>query len=81
MMYFVTRVNFNATTGKQSNSIQMYTDLISAQKRFYTLLAADIDSADYSYELVQIVDERGAVLASQVFDNREPAPVQEGGAD
>jgi hypothetical protein len=81
MMYFVTRVNFNATTGKQSNSIQMYTDLVAAQKRFYTLLAADIDSADYSYELVQIVDERGAVLASQVFDNREPAPVQEGGAD
>lgn len=69
-MYFVTRVNFNATTGKQNNSIQMYTDLVQAQKRFYTLMAADIDNADYSYEMVQIVDERGAVLASQVFDNR-----------
>ena len=80
-MYFVTRVNFNATTGKQSNSIQMYTDLISAQKRFYTVLAADIDNADYSYEMVQIVDEHGMVLASQVFDNWEPAPVQVGGAD
>lgn len=72
-MYFVTRVNFNATTGKQSNSIQMYTDLVSAQKRFYTVLASDIDNADYSYEMVQIVDEHGMVLASQVFDNREAA--------
>lgn len=70
-MYFVTRVNFNATTGKQANSIQMFNDLVAAQKRFYTLLAADIDNADYSYELVQIVDERGMVLSSQVFDNRE----------
>ena len=77
-MYFVTRVNFNATTGVQSNSIQMYTDLVQAQKRFYTLLASDIDRADFSYEMVQIVDETGIVLSSQVFDNRvQPEPVEE----
>ena len=69
-MYFVTRVNFNATTGVQSNSIQMFNDLVQAQKRFYSVLAADIDSENYSYEMVQIVDEKGLVLASQVFDNR-----------
>lgn len=77
-MYFVTRVNFNATTGVQSNSIQMFTDLVQAQKRFYTLLASDIDRADFSYEMVQIVDETGIVLSSQVFDNRvQPEPVEE----
>ena len=59
MKYFVHRVNFNATTGKQSNSTQTYTDLVQAQKRYYNILAADIDAADYSYELVQIIDERG----------------------
>lgn len=69
-MYFVTRVNFNATTGVQSNSIQMFNDLIQAQKRFYNVLAADIDSENYSYEMVLIVSENGLVLASQVFDNR-----------
>ena len=69
-MYFVTRVYFNAITGVQSNSIQMYTDLVQAQKRFYTILASDIDKNDYSYELVQIVDERGLTLATQAFDNR-----------
>lgn len=74
MMYFVTRVNFDQT-GKQSNSIQMFTDLVQAQKRFYSVLASDIDSENYQFEMVQIVDETGAVLASQVFDNRPtPAP-------
>lgn len=71
-MFFVVRVNFNQE-GKQTNSIQMYTDLVQAQKRFYTLLASDIDSDKYQYELVLIVDERGFVLSSQVFDNRAPA--------
>lgn len=77
-MYFVTRVNFNQE-GKQSNSIQMFTDLVKAQKRFYNVLAADIDNENYQFEMVQIVDEKGQVLASQVFDNRvQPEPEVEG---
>lgn len=77
-MYFVTRVNFNQE-GKQSNSIQMFTDLVKAQKRFYNVLAADIDNENYQFEMVQIVDEKGPVLASQVFDNRvQPEPEVEG---
>lgn len=75
-MFFVVRVNFNQE-GKQTNSIQMYTDLVQAQKRFYTLLASDIDSDKYQYELVLIVDERGLVLSSQVFDNRTPEETAE----
>lgn len=75
-LYFVMRVNFNATTGQQSNSIQTYNTLVQAQKRFYTLIASDIDNDNYSYELVQIVGEDGIVLASQVFDNRQ-TPVNE----
>lgn len=75
MMYFVTRVNFDQT-GKQSSSIQMFTDLVQAQKRFYNVLAADIDNGNYQYELVQLVDENGLVLMSQVFDNRVQ-PVEE----
>ena len=74
-MSFVTRVNFDQQ-GHQSNSIQMYTDLIQAQKRWYTLIAADIDNDNYQYELVQIVGEDGIVVASQVLDNR-PHPDEE----
>lgn len=72
MMYFVMRVFFNATTGKQSNSIEMFTDLVLAQKRFYTVLASDIDKDEYSYELVMITDSNGMTLAYQVFDKRVP---------
>ena len=76
-MYFVTRVFFNAASGAQSNSIQKFDDLTSAKKRFYSILASDIDKAEYSYELVQIVDEKGLTLATQTFDNRVPEVVEE----
>lgn len=75
MMYFVTRVNLDQQ-GHQSNSIQLYTDLVQAQKRWHTVIAADIDNENYQYELVQIVGEDGIVIASQVLDNRQrPAEV------
>ena len=78
MMYFVTRIFFDQT-GKQSNSIQMFTDLTLARKRFYSILAADIDQEQYQFELVQIVDENGLTLATQTFDNRiQPEPEVEG---
>ena len=68
-MWFVTRVNFSQS-GTQSNSIQMFTDETAAWKRYYSILAADIDNGNYQYELVQIVREDGVTIASQVFDNR-----------
>ena len=71
MWFFVVRVNFD-TTGKQNNSIQKYDDETAAFKRYYNVLAADIDSENYVYELVQIVRDDGIVVASQVFDNRNP---------
>lgn len=67
-MFFVVRVFFK--NGAQSNSIQKYDTEIDARKRFYTVLATDIDSADIEYEMVQIVREDGTCIASQVFDNR-----------
>ena len=69
MWFFVVRVNFD-TTGKQNNSIQKCDDETAAFKRYYNVLAADIDSDKYSFELVQVVRDDGIVLASQVFDNR-----------
>lgn len=69
-MLFVIRAFFSKSTGKQSNSIQKFNTEIEARKRFYNILAADIDGADIDYELVQIVREDGVCIASQVFDNR-----------
>ena len=67
-MYFVVRVFFK--DGKQSNSIEMRETEIDARKRYYTILATDIDSETIEYELVQVVREDGTCIASQVFDNR-----------
>lgn len=70
-MWFVVRVNFTAQ-GVQANSIQKFDTETQAYKRYYNVLAADIDSEQYVYELVQIVREDGICVASQVFDNRNP---------
>lgn len=68
-MYFVFRF-FIKTNAEESHSEQRYDTEIAARKRYYNVLAADIDNADIAYELVQIVREDGIVIASQVFDNR-----------
>ncbi len=77
-LFFVTRVNINQG-GTQQQSIQTFTDEKQARKRFYNILAADIDSETYQFEMVQIVRDDGICVASQVFDNRvAPEPVVEG---
>lgn len=77
-LFFVTRVNIDQT-GKQANSIQQFADEKQAFKRFYNILAADIDSETYQFEMVQIVRDDGICVASQVFDNRvSPEPVVAG---
>lgn len=72
-MYFVTRVFFSKSTGKQSNSIQKYDTEIEARKRFYSILSADIDGEDIDYELAQIVKENGICIASEIIDHRAVA--------
>lgn len=78
-MFIVTRFNINQG-GQEAHSQQKYDDETAAMKRYYTLLASDIDSAQYVYEMVQVVRDDGITIASQVFDNRpqpEPFPEQE----
>ena len=70
-MWFVVRVNINQS-GTQANSIQKFDNETAAYKRYYNILAADIDNENFQYELCQIVREDGICVASQVFDNRTP---------
>lgn len=81
-LYFVTRVFFRVNTHEQQNSIQKYEDEVAARKRFYSILASDIDSDAYEYEMVQIVRGDGICIASEVFDRRvkethEETPAEE----
>lgn len=76
-MFIVTRFNINVAGG-EAHSQQKYDDETQAMKRYYTLLASDIDNANYVYEMVQVVRDDGIAIASQVFDNRvTPEPNEE----
>ena len=77
-MFIVTRFNINQS-GTEAHSQQKYDTETSAMKRFYNILAADIDNGTYQYELVQVVRMAdGIMIASQVFDNRpQSEPVEE----
>lgn len=72
-MWFVTRVFFR--DGKRNSSIEDFPVTNKAQekvvwKRYWSILATDVDSTAIEYELVQIVRDDGTCIASQVFDNR-----------
>ena len=75
-MFIVYRFNINAESGAQQHSAQMFEDEIAAKKRFYSIIASDIDNASLSYEMAQVVRDDGIAILSQVFDNR-PAPEPE----
>lgn len=75
-MFIVTRFNINQS-GQESHSQQKYDDETAAMKRYYTLLASDIDNGSFQYELVQVVRDDGIAIASQVFDSRQPEPEPE----
>ena len=77
-MFIVTRFNINAETGAEQHSAQKFEDEIAAKKRFYSIVATDIDNASLSYEMTQVVRDDGIAILSQVFDNRTtPEPIVE----
>ena len=68
-MFIVTRFNIS-TNGQEAHSQQKFDDETAAMKRYYTILATDIDNNTYVYEMCQVVRDDGIAIASQVFDNR-----------
>ena len=69
-MYFVFRYNINKSD-IESHSEQRFDNEIAAKKRFFNILAADIDNENYKYEIAMVVRDDGFLVCSQVFDNRE----------
>ena len=73
MFYIVLRFNINKQ-GTEAHSEQKFDDEVQAMKRYYNILAADIDSDNYVYELVQVIrSSDGSAIANQVFDFSESA--------
>lgn len=74
MFYIVVRFNIN-NQGTESHSEQRFDTETAALKRYYNILAADIDSDTLRYELVQVIRSTdGGTIMNQVFDFTEPEP-------
>ena len=72
MKFFVVRT-FIDTEGKQNNSIQLYGEEKSARKRYYSIIASDIDKETIAFELVMLVTGDGiTILDPFIIDNHEP---------
>lgn len=69
MIYIVTRYII-PVDGNDTRSQERFDSELAARKRYYSILASDIDKDTIAWELVQIVREDGICIASQVFDNR-----------
>lgn len=77
MFYIVLRYNITKS-GTEAHSEQKFDDETAALKRYYNILAADIDSENLQYELVQVIrSEDGGTIMNQVFDFSEPEPEPE----
>ena len=81
MFYLVFRYNISKT-GQEAHSEQRFETETQALKRFYNILAADIDSENLEYEFVQVVNSAsGGAIKNQVFDFSTPEPEPEPSAE
>ena len=72
MFFIVIRFNINKQ-GTESHSEQRFDTETAALKRYYNILAADIDSDGLRYELVQIIRSTdGGTIMNQVLDFTQP---------
>lgn len=52
----------------ESHSVQIFTDLQSAQTRYFNILAADLGTEDVTYCSAYIIDSNGMMVEGRVFD-------------
>lgn len=78
MLFYIVLRYFINRDGQESHSEQRFDYEVQARKRFYNILAADIDSNNLQYELVQVIRSTdGATIdgCNQVFDfSVQPEP-------
>lgn len=78
MLFYIVLRYFINKAGEESHSEQRFNDEIQARKRYYNILAADIDSQNLQYEIVQVIRSTdGSTISgcNQVFDfSTQPEP-------
>ena len=70
IFYQVVRIFINGGTDPQ-RSVQFYNDYGEAEKRFYAIIAADINNPDITYHGTYIIDSTGRMMEKKVFDRRD----------
>lgn len=64
--YSVVRIFYKGET--ESHSVQQFSDLQSAQTRYFNILAADLGAEDVTYCSAYIIDSNGMMVEGRVFD-------------
>ena len=68
IFYSVIRIFYKGAT--ETHSVQQYSDMREAQKRFYNIVGADLADNDITYQAAYIIDSNGVVCDWKVFDRR-----------
>lgn len=64
--YSVIRIFFKGET--ETHSVQQFSDLQSAQTRYFNMLASDLGNEEITYCSAYIIDSNGMMVEGRVFD-------------
>lgn len=60
--------------GQMTHSVEHKTDYLEAQKRFYSIIAADLANTEITYHATYIINSTGRIVDAKVFDRRPEKP-------
>lgn len=66
MFFTVIRQFFKGNT--ETHSVEVKQSLEEARKRFFGIIAADLNDADITYQAAYIIDSNGLMIEGRVFD-------------
>lgn len=76
MFYTVIRQFFKGDT--ETHSMEVKQTLEDARKRFFSIIAADLNDSDITWQAAYIIDSNGLMVEGRVFDRRAVDAEQEG---
>lgn len=76
MFYTVVRQFFKGDT--ETHSMEVKETLEDARKRFFSIIAADLNDNDITWQAAYIIDSNGLMVEGRVFDRRAVDTEQEG---
>lgn len=69
MFYIVNRIFFKGDA--ETHSTQVFASYEDARKRYYNIIAADLNDESITYQMANIISSGGILRDIQVFDRRQ----------